>query len=162
MAAIRKSTTARQQEIVEATPLLLPEPGEDHFSIQMIADHAGITRAGLFRQFPPGNLWLAELPKTRRRARRAFTQTIRECGPTVLRLWNILVPRLRLNEDCRIHLRITTALLRRASGDLATAVEECVPRRPRTGREYDLAAKGDRLIRSHLRVSGARAGGDRS
>ena len=82
MTTTRKPAVERQQEIVEMTLRLLSELGEGGLSTQTIADHIGITQAGLFRHFPTKNdLWIAVLSEIERLARNAWELVSREGDP---------------------------------------------------------------------------------
>lgn len=57
---VRKSSTDRKSEIVEATLALVAEHGPERVTTQAVASLVGITQAGVFRHFPTKrDLWLA-------------------------------------------------------------------------------------------------------
>jgi len=146
MTTARKPAAERQQEIVEMALRLLSELGEGGLSTQTIADHVGITQAGLFRHFPTKNdLWIAVLSEIERLARHAWERAGREGGPAVVRLRRILLAQLKLVEEYPavptllfstgrlaaedvvhpIHVRIMTALRSRITEELLVAEQEC-------------------------------------
>ena len=115
---------------------LLSELGEGGLSTQRIADHIGITQAGLFRHFPTKNdLWIAVLTEIERLAHQSWERASREDDPAIGRVRKILLAQLKLIEDYPaiptllfstgrlaaeevvhpIHVRIMTALRLRIS-----------------------------------------------
>lgn len=132
--------------MVEAVLRLLPELGESRLSTLAIADHVGITQAGLFRHFPTKkDLWVAVLTEIERRAECAWDEASRDDDPAIARLQKILLAQLKLIEDYPaipallfstgrlaakevvhpIHMRIMTALRLRILEELTAAVREC-------------------------------------
>ena len=146
MTTARKPAAERQQEIVEMTLRLLSELGEGGLSAQTIADHIGITQAGLFRHFPTKNdLWIAVLTEIERLARHSWERASQEGDPAVVRVRKTLLAQLKLIEDYPaiptllfstgrlaaeevvhpIHVRIMTALRLRITEELSAAAQEC-------------------------------------
>ena len=146
MTTTRKPAVERQQEIVEMTLRLLSELGEGGLSTQTIADHIGITQAGLFRHFPTKNdLWIAVLTEIERLARHSWERASQEGDPAVVRVRKTLLAQLKLIEVYPaiptllfstgrlaaeevlhpIHVRIMTALRLRITEELSVAVQEC-------------------------------------
>lgn len=143
---LRKSAIERRKEIIEAMLCLLPELGEGRLSTQAIADHVGITQAGLFRHFPTKkDLWGAALMEIERRAECAWDKASRDDDPAIVRVRKILLAQLKLIEDYPaipallfstgrlaaeeivhpIHMRIMTALRLRIMEELTAAVQDC-------------------------------------
>ena len=144
--AVRKSAAERRHEIVETTLRLLPEFGGGGLSTQRIADHIGITQAGLFRHFATKNdLWIAVLTEIEHLSLCSWENASLECDPAVVRLRKILLAQLKLIEDYPaipsllfstgrlaaeevlhpIHIRIMTALRLRVTEELSAAIQKC-------------------------------------
>lgn len=144
--AVRKSAAERRHEIVDTTLRLLPEFRGGGLSTQRVADHIGITQAGLFRHFPTKNdLWIAVLTEIERLSLCSWEGASLECDPEVVRLRKILLAQLKLIEDYPaipsllfstgrlaaeevlhpIHVRIMTALRLRVTEELTVAAQKC-------------------------------------
>ncbi|PWE31229.1 hypothetical protein DDZ14_13660 [Maritimibacter sp. 55A14] len=139
----KNTVPERRKEIVEATTRQVPKLCNGLLSTQAIANHIGITQAGLFRHvLTKKDLRIVVLTEIECRARRAWDEASRGYDPSVVRLRRILLAQIKLIEDYPaipallfstgwlaakevvypIHVCIMTALRLRVTEELSAAV----------------------------------------